>query len=166
MPDQAKSAATIMCCAADAVLMDEKSELGPIDPQLLIVRSDKVQTWAPAQAIVDQFDKAKISIAKNPDQLPAWIPLLNTLGPSLISVCEQADLLSRNLVKNWLIRYMLKDLPEKETKAQAITDFLADLKLHYSHGRRIGINELHDKGMNVINYTMIQSYKMQFGTSI
>lgn len=151
IPDQAKSAATMMCCASDTVLMDEKSELGPIDPQLLIVRSDKVQIWAPAQAIVDQFDKAKLSIAKNPEQLPAWLPILQTLGPSLLSVCENVDSLSRHLVEKWLTTYMLKDDPNKAGKAKEITNFLASSNIHWSHGRRIGVKELQALGMRIEN---------------
>ena len=159
VPDQAKSAATMMCCASDLILMDEKSELGPIDPQLLVIRADKAQIWAPAQAILDQFDKAKQSISEHSEQLPAWLPILQTLGPSLLSICEQANALSRSLVKDWLIKYMLSDQNEKEQKAQRIVEFLLDSKIHLSHGRRIGMDALISEGVSV--YDMRKDPKLQ-----
>ena len=120
IPDQAKSAATMMCCAADQLLMDEKSELGPIDPQMMIVRGDKQVIRAPAQAIVDQFDLARKSISENPGNLPVWLPLLQTLSPSLLMECERADKLSRELVKSWLERYMFRDDEKKIEKGNPL----------------------------------------------
>jgi ClpP class serine protease len=102
VPDQAKSTATMMCCAADEILMDQRSELGPIDPQMLIARGDGQIVFAPAQAIIDQFDRAKESLAKNRECLPAWLPILQPLSPSLLTQCEDADRLSRSLVSSWL----------------------------------------------------------------
>ena len=34
VPREAKSAATLLCCAADEIHMGSLSELGPIDPQI------------------------------------------------------------------------------------------------------------------------------------
>jgi hypothetical protein len=109
VPDQAKSAATMMCCAADQVILDHKSELGPIDPQMILVRGDGKQITAPAQAVTSQFEDAKTSLAEHPEFLPAWLPLLQSMAPSLLKQCEQADQLAVQLVKSWLKRFMLKD---------------------------------------------------------
>ncbi len=98
VPDQAKSAATMMCCAGDEILMDERSELGPIDPQMVITRGDGRVIFAPAQAIIDQFEGAKESLAKNPQHLPAWLPILQSLSPSLLTQCEAAFNLAHNLL--------------------------------------------------------------------
>src|SRR5581483_808407 len=38
IPSVAKSAATIMAMSGDELLMDERSELGPTDPQMILVR--------------------------------------------------------------------------------------------------------------------------------
>ena len=123
IPDQAKSAATMMCCAADQLLMDEKSELGPIDPQMIIVRGDKQLIRAPAQAIIDQFELARKSISENPSNLPVWLPIIQTLGPSLLMECENADRLSRELVRSWLERYMFRENGDKTEKSKGCVPF-------------------------------------------
>jgi hypothetical protein len=151
VPDLAKSAATMMCCAADQLLMDEKSELGPIDPQMMIVRGDKQVIRAPAQAIVDQFDLARKSISENPNSLPVWLPLLQTLSPSLLMECENADRLSRELVKSWLEKYMFRADDNKVEKATRTSEYLAKSQEHLSHGRRIGIEQLQELGFNILD---------------
>ncbi len=42
VPNIAKSAATMMAMSGDQILMDERSELGPIDPQLIISRDNQL----------------------------------------------------------------------------------------------------------------------------
>jgi len=149
IPDQAKSAATMMCCAGDEILMDERSELGPIDPQMLLTRGDGVLIRAPAQAILDQFDRAKDSLSKNPDHLPAWLPILQPLGPSLLTECEAADQLARELVTSWLKRYMLSGRADAADLAGQAAEYLADSKRHLSHGRRIGLRQMKELGLAV-----------------
>ncbi len=152
VPDQAKSAATMMCCSADEILLNEKSELGPIDPQMQVPRNDGIPITAPSQAILDQFDKAKEDISKKPELLPVWLPILNLYGPSLLVMCEDAEKLARSLVEKWLLSYMFKDVAEKEVKVNKIVDYLSDYKsTHLSHARSIGISNLQDMGMNIID---------------
>lgn len=151
VPDLAKSAATMMCCAANQLLMDEKSELGPIDPQMMIVRGDKQVIRAPAQAIVDQFELARKSISENPNSLPVWLPILQTLSPSLLMECENADRLSRELVKSWLEKYMFRADDNKVEKSNKASEYLAKSQEHLSHGRRIGIEQLQELGFNILD---------------
>jgi hypothetical protein len=151
VPHIAKSAATMICCSGDEVLLDERSELGPIDPQMQLLRADKVPITAPAQAILKQFDKAKQSLAENPNQIAAWLPILQPLGPSLLTECETANRLSLLLVQDWLNNYMFHGETDAAYKAQIIADYLSDSDLHLSHGRRIGIEQLMDLGFKVFD---------------
>lgn len=151
----AKSAATMICCAGDEILMDERSELGPIDPQMQLIRGDKVPISAPAQAILKQFDKAKETLAENPNQIAAWLPILQPLGPSLLTECESANALALRLVKNWLQTYMFSGKADASKLAQKVAEYLADSEIHFSHGRRIGIEQLNDLGMNVLDLRKI-----------
>jgi hypothetical protein len=151
IPDQAKSAATMLCCAANQLVMDEKSELGPIDPQMMIIRGDKQVIRAPAQAIVDQFELARKSISENPSNLPVWLPIIQTLSPSLLMECERADRLSRQLVKSWLEQYMFCNDENKIEKSNAASEYLAKSQEHLSHGRRIGIEQLRNLGFNILD---------------
>lgn len=151
VPDQAKSAATMICCAGNEILMDERSELGPIDPQMLIRRADGALIPAPAQAIIAQFDKAKEALSENPQHIPAWLPILQPLGPSLLQECEIADRLSKSLVTDWLEKYMFAKHPEKSRLASEAADYIADSSKHLSHRRRIGLEDLIGLGLNVVD---------------
>lgn len=151
VPHMAKSAATMICCAGDEILMDERSELGPIDPQLQLVRADGVIIMAPAQAILKQFDKATESLAKNPKQIAAWLPILQPLAPSLLTECESANNLSEQLVIEWLKKYMFNGRPDADNMASAAAKYLADSSLHLSHGRRIGIEQLKGLNLNILD---------------
>jgi len=151
VPHMAKSAATMICCAGDEILMDERSELGPIDPQMRLRRGDGQQIQAPAQAILKQFDKAQESLAANPKQMSAWLPLLQPLSPSLLMECEAANELAHRLVEDWLRRYMFKGKEDGPARAAVVAKYLANSGEHLSHGRRVGIEQLQAKGVNAID---------------
>ena len=58
VPQMAMSAATMIACAADIIIMGKHSFLGPIDPQI-VVQTHLGTQMVPAQAILDQFELAK-----------------------------------------------------------------------------------------------------------
>jgi serine dehydrogenase proteinase len=149
VPHMAKSAATMICCAGDEILMDERGELGPIDPQMQLIRADGRVIFSPAQAILKQFDKAKESLATNPKQITAWLPIIQPLGPSLLTECETANALSRKLVEKWLKAYMFSSSADKDQLASNFAEYLADSEIHLSHGRRIDIEQLKEYKVNV-----------------
>ena len=81
VPQLAMSAATMISCAANEIMVGKHSFLGPIDPQLLV--STQLGTrFVPAQAVLDQFDKAQRECA-DPAKLSAWLPMLGQYGPDL-----------------------------------------------------------------------------------
>lgn len=58
IPHAAMSAATMLACSANRIVMGKHSFIGPIDPQLIL--STPVGRQAvPAQAILEQFERAK-----------------------------------------------------------------------------------------------------------
>ena len=67
--------------------MDERSELGPTDPQMLVNR-DGQRIVAPAHSIKDQFKLASKEITTDPQRLTPWLPILRQYGPSLLSECD------------------------------------------------------------------------------
>lgn len=58
VPQLAMSAATMIACAADEIVLGEHSFLGPTDPQILLPTSLGVRA-VPAQVVLDQFDRAQ-----------------------------------------------------------------------------------------------------------
>ena len=142
VPNIAKSAATMLALSGDEIIMDIASELGPIDPQFIFRKGDGSVVVAPAQAIIDQFETAQKRIADDPKILAPWLPILQQYGPSLYQQAQNAIQLSKDLVKEWLTKYMLKDDPIKGRKASNIARYLSNHNNFKSHAKRIGLQDL------------------------
>ena len=152
IPNIAKSAATMLALSGDQILMDIASELGPIDPQFNIRKGDGSLVTAPAQAIIDQFESAQKKISKDSTLLVPWLPILQQYGPSLYQQAQNAIELSKNLVKKWLMKYMLKEDPKREIRARVISNYLSNHNNFKSHAKRIGINDIREtKALAAIN---------------
>lgn len=150
VPNLAKSAATMLAMSGNQIIMNERSELGPTDPQMLLVR-DRQQIVAPAQAIKDQFLAAQKQINDDPKTLPGWVPLLQQYGPSLLAECDNHIGLAEQLVAKWLEKYMFAGDPQGSTEAATVAAFLSNHNNFRSHGRRIGIEELVARGVKVLD---------------
>lgn len=133
VPLAAMSAATMWALASDLIVMGKHSQLGPIDPQLIMGGSA-----IPARAIIEQFEEAKKEIALDPAVLGAWMPILQSYAPALLKMCETAEELSRRLVREWLAEFMLRTDADRKRKAARIARYFASYKKHQSHG--IGID--------------------------
>lgn len=99
------SAATMIACSGASIVMGKHSNIGPVDPQL-IINSPNGPTSNPAKAIIDQFYKALQEV--NEPNKQAWAILLNQYGPSVITQCENYIKMSENLIRDWLNRFMFK----------------------------------------------------------
>jgi hypothetical protein len=148
VPLAAMSAATMMALGADTIVMARHSQLGPIDPQFIITTPEGAR-GAPAKAILNQFDKAKKEIEENPAALAAWLPILRSYAPGLLSMCEDSRALAETMVRGWLQRYMFRGEPDAEHKANSAASWFADYENFSSHGRRVGIAEARGQGLHV-----------------
>lgn len=147
VPHLAMSAATMISCAADEIVLGKHSFLGPTDPQILLVTPLGAR-FAPAQAILDQFDRAKKECS-DPAKLSAWLPMLNQYGPDLLVQCEEALKLSKELVRTWLKTYMFQNCPNRSELASSISKWLANHKNFKSHGRHISRKDLLEHQLKV-----------------
>lgn len=146
VPNIAKSAATMLVLSGDEILMNNASELGPIDPQFSMRKGDGSVIMAPAQAIIDQFEKAQEKISGNPKMLVPWMPILQQYGPSLYQEAQNAIELSIALVRKWLAQYMFKDDRYKARNARAIAKYLSNHNNFKSHAKRIGPDDIASVG--------------------
>jgi hypothetical protein len=132
IPSIAKSAATMLAMSGDELLLGPASELGPIDPQLVIGGKT-----APAQAILEQFQMAKDELCKNPGVMSAWLPILQQYGPALLQQCQHHMALSGELVSIWLATYMFKGDADADQHAKEVAQKLNNHAMWRSHARRI-----------------------------
>lgn len=147
VPQMAMSAATMIACAADSIVLGKHSFLGPIDPQF-VMNTPLGMRMAPAQAILDQFEQAKVECT-DPAKMGAWLPMLSQYGPDLLIQCRNALQMSQQLVEDWLRTYMFGADPEKEKKAKDVAAWLSDHGEFKSHGRHIPRSEVERRGLRV-----------------
>jgi hypothetical protein len=145
VPHMAMSAATMIACAANQIVMGKHSFLGPIDPQFMMQTALGVRS-VPGQAILEQFERA-LWDAADPVKLRVWAPMLAMYGPDLLVTCQNAARLSEDLVSEWLESYMFKGQANAKTKGNAIAGWLADHSAFKTHARPISRDELLAKGL-------------------
>lgn len=147
IPHAAMSAATMLACSANRIVMGNHSFIGPIDPQI-VLDTPLGRKMVPAQAILDQFSLAQNECADS-KKLASWLPMLQLYGPALLVECKEALALSKILVSRWLSQYMFAGEIDAIEKASKAADRLADHKEHMSHGRHIDKNEARNIGLVV-----------------
>jgi ATP-dependent protease ClpP protease subunit len=144
VPDSAKSAGTLIAIAADAIVMGEPSELGPIDPQVTITTASGEPMQRPAQSFLDGLNE--IITATEQEVPAAYFPLLDKLDPALIDFCRKALLRSEQFAETFLAKYMFRGDAEK---ARQVAHELNDVKKYLSHGAVIDAGRALDLGLNV-----------------
>ncbi len=147
VPHLAMSAATMIACSANKVVMGKQSSLGPTDPQL-VLQTPLGMRPVPAQAILEQFERAKVE-CRDPRLLRALAPILPQYGPDVLVTCENTSKLTRSLVWQWLRTYMLAHLPPRK-RGQVVrrcATFLTSHKKHATHGRHLDRELLKKQGM-------------------
>jgi hypothetical protein len=147
VPQNAMSAATMLACACDEIVMAKHSALGPIDPQATFPTPGGLFT-APAQSILDEFDQAKSAIASDPATAALWLTKIQAYPPGFLTICETTLELAREKVAAWLSSYMLKGAADPNL-ARAVADWLGNAKEHKTHGRPVGLELARTKGLKV-----------------
>ena len=89
VPDQAKSAGTLLALGADSIHMGPTSDLGPIDTQLRLPDGSPVA----ARAIIAAVEEAERRIDQNPTTYPLHVSLLSDL--TALKVQQARDAMDR-----------------------------------------------------------------------
>ena len=141
VPYMAMSAATLMACAANCILMDKQSSLGPIDPQFLLpVRTGGVR-WVSALDILDQFKLEKEYV----DGLgaSACYSVFAQFGPDLIARSQNAVNLNEWLAAKWLSGRMFAGESCGAEKSMQVAKWLMGHEsIMRNHGRGLFVDVL------------------------
>ncbi len=148
IPQNAMSAATMLACACDEIIMAKHSAIGPIDPQMGITANNGSRYFIPAQSILDEFEQAKSEVIKNPELATLWVNRINQYPHGFFQQCDALVKLAKIMVGTWLDNYMFKDVEGKKPGTE-IADWLGNAKEHKTHGRPLTIDVAKSKGLNV-----------------
>ena len=142
IPQLAMSAGTMIAMSCRTIVMGKQSSLGPIDPQIMGI---------PAHAAIKEFEEAFIEIKKDPTQIPIWQARVARFPIAFIKECRQAIDWSDEIVKDWLITGMFKDLTpeEAEEKVDKILEEFGDHSLTKSHSRHISALKGKETGLKI-----------------
>lgn len=158
VPNYAKSAATMIALGGDAIVMGDRSELGPIDPQYEIAVGGVVQSIS-GQSFIQAFDDAqegiKTLIADNESPVGVLQSLAtSTMEPAFIEHCRRGVEFSRDIARKFLREYQLPAMFEARNETRHVNTIRARAKraaenllsanTRFSHGRLIGAEEARD----------------------
>lgn len=147
VPLSAKSAGTMLSLVADEIIMSDSSELGPIDPQVIIRNATGGSSSRPAKAFLKGIQKIQEEVLKNGGKLnPAYFPVLQSVDAAQIQFCHQAEAHAEIIAKKWLMRSMCKD---DEKKAIKIAKELLDIDKYPHHGNVIDWKDALELGLKV-----------------
>jgi len=160
IPQNAMSAATMIACACDEIIMGRESAIGPIDPQMSVPGPNNSVLSIPAHAILEDFKTAKAEVSANPNLAPVWVPKIMAIPVGYLNLCQQTIALSKSKVETWLDAYMFKSgtqlekktpdfLGKFKTPGEKISDFLGNFNEHKTHGRPINFDIAQTQGLNV-----------------
>lgn len=148
IPQNAMSAATMLACACDEIVMGKHSAIGPIDPQITYPFANTYIT-VPAQSLLAEFEKAKKEIIDDPRIAVLWVKKLENLPHGILDICENTTDLAIKQVSNWLKTYMFKNDPNKDKISRGIAEWLGNAKNHKTHGVPIFYQDARQKQLKI-----------------
>ncbi len=146
IPQNAMSAATMIACACDEIVMGKHSAIGPIDPQMTLIKQNGVAYSLPAHSILADFERAKVEIAQDPSAAQVWIPKLLEIPNGFLDLCNKTIELSKSKVAEWLDMYMFKG---ESGKGEPIAKWLGNFDEHKTHGRPINFQLAKEIGLKI-----------------
>lgn len=149
IPQNAMSAATMLACACDEIVMGKHSAIGPIDPQITFPMQNGSLFTAPAHSLLSEFERARREILANPGLAPLWIPKLSSWPPAILDICEKTIQLAKSKVELWLESYMFSEKANAHDLAHDIAEWLGTYDNHLTHGRPIPISVAQTQGLHV-----------------
>ncbi|MCI0488067.1 MAG: hypothetical protein L0229_15865 [Blastocatellia bacterium] len=149
VPSYAKSAATIIALGSDCIVMSDSSELGPIDPQI-VINTPAGRAIRAAHSFVEERDDLlrKIHDALAANTPPhGYVEMLKKVDGPFVRECERAIKLADDIARKWLRDFMMNPRPDSEID-EAVRYF-SDPNLTLSHGRFINWEQAKQKGLNI-----------------
>lgn len=143
VPQIAMSGGTMISCACKEIVMGKQSSLGPIDPQF---------SGIAAHGVVEEFNRAKEEVSKDPSSIPIWQPIIAKYPPAFIGECEKAIAWSNEMARDWLTSGMFEGDKGVATrcKVQKIVQELGDHAVTKSHARHLSMNRCRDMGLKIV----------------
>jgi hypothetical protein len=124
----------MLALSGNEVILHPSATLGPIDPQI---------NGIPARSIRRGFDKVRELLKKEgPEALPAYIPLIEKHSLEVLEICDDSLKLSKELVGEWLLKYMFDGVSERATEIEKVVEFFSNYDEHKTHNRPLTFDKI------------------------
>lgn len=140
VPQFALSGGTMMACAAKSIVMGKHSSLGPIDPQFHGI---------PAHGVVEEFQRARDEIERNPVAMALWQPILSKYDPTWIGECEKAMAWAEEMTREWLRTGMFAGEDDAAGRIERVIEELTDHGRTKSHDRHLSAARCRKIGLKI-----------------
>lgn len=157
VPDYAKSAGTLIALGADYIVMSDTSELGPIDPQVLLSDGNGNRIWHSVQSYLDAYKTYSEALTLDPNDIAARI-MIQKLEPATVQQFQVIMIRARKLAENQLQHWMFR---KGGNFTQAAAE-LIDTTRWQSHGQMITWEDAQDPKIGLsVEYQHPQSLEWQ-----
>ncbi len=121
VPNQAKSAATLLALGAHHIMMAPHSDLGPVDAQIVLG-----ERLVAAKDIIAAVDSADAKVDANPDTYPFHVSMLAELTSIMVQEARAALARSQDLLEEALRSNPDRSGEEVSSLSNALKDLLVD----------------------------------------
>lgn len=143
VPESAKSAATILALGAHEIIMGPTSDLGPIDPQILV----QDRGFVSAKDLIAAVDRAMKEVEERPNTYPLQAAMLGGIDATTVQFARSALSRTADLAKQAIASN--PDRSSEEIKALHSKIDKPLIKAPHSHGALIGAEEAKVAGLPV-----------------
>lgn len=144
VPNQAKSAGTILVMGAHRILMGPTSDLGPVDPQFRHPTNPGLYS---AKDLIAAVEAADAAIAANPESYPLHASLLADVTAIMVQQARSALERTDDLVREALSSRPGRSSDDVDWIAAALKEKLVDLP--QNHGAVFNAADAHAAGLPV-----------------
>ena len=147
IPTFAMSAGTIIALSADKIIMGRQSQLGPIDPQMIM----NGRAFS-AVSVKAQFEMAKRDINEDIKNAHVWALILGGMPPGILVEAQHAADYSEEIVRSWLTK-------KGYNNAASIAQYFNSPEIHKNHGKRINKEDAKAIGLHIENLEDNQEFQ-------
>lgn len=149
VPDYAKSAGTLIVLGADAVVMSDTSELGPLDPQYMAKDARGNELPHSVVHYIAAYEEHALALRANPNDPVARL-MLEKLSPETLKLLQSERDRAIACAGGALSTGMFRTHPERNFSEKAYR--LVDINQYRTHRQRIGWEEARNGLLLEVDY--------------
>lgn len=148
VPEQAKSAATIMALGADEIFMGPTSDLGPIDPQVLV----SGRGFVSAKDLIAAYDRAFDMVSSSPETAQLHAVLLGGVDATTVQFARSAFDRTTDIARQAVESNPHRNADAVDNLCSTLNGpLISDPKMH---GAVVGVREALRAGLDVSSLSM------------